>query len=191
MKSVIAMFDDFFDSPNEIFDRITACPHGEYQSIWDGVKYPGINEVVPIDIQEFIHQRLQEITDRKISIACTFSRAMLDGMVAPHRIHSDKIMGQYSMHIYLSKEWPAESGTSFWTHKTEGNRHTHKTDVNIVDHDHDQFDQWTRNIVMLGKFNRAVIHDATLFHCAEPGIGWGKGPKDGRLVLTTFFSEAK
>lgn len=189
MKPVVAIFDDFFRSPDEVFDIVAGGTFENYQSIWDGVSYPGINKALPEMLQAFIRSRIEHMLSKEIKMEACFSRVMLRGMVAPHRIHSDRIMGQSSMHIYLSKKWPTDGGTAFWTHKTQGHKHTAQTNETVVANDHDKLEHWTRDMLVVAKFNRAVLHDSTLFHSAEPGYGWGETPQDGRLVITTFFSE--
>jgi hypothetical protein len=190
MSPVLAIFDDFFTDPQAVFREISSGPFEPYQSAWDGVTYPGINLHVPREIQDFVLKRLEGVTGKKIRGVC-FARTMLKGMKAPHRIHSDVIMGDYSMHVYLSEDWPEGSGTSFWRHKTEGDRHTSETDVTRVDQDHDNMEMWEREFLLSAQFNRAVIHDSSLFHAAEPHEGFGDSPSNGRLVLTCFFSEEK
>lgn len=189
-QPIFAMFDDFFPNPEAVFSEITAGEFKGFLSPWDGVLYPGINQDVPDGIKNFVFTRIEQILNREVQ-GIIFARVMTEGMTAPHRIHSDRIMGEFSLHIYLSKEWPDESGTGFWEHKTEGHKHTDLTDVELIDREHAQVDQWTRSMLMLGKFNRAVFHDASLFHSAEPGFGWGDSASNGRLVLTVFFREAK
>jgi hypothetical protein len=96
-------------------------------------------------------------------------------------------MGEYSLHVYLSKKWPEGAGTSFWRHPTQGDRHDDETDIDVIQADQNDISRWMRSFTVQGRFNRAVIHDASFWHCAEPVGGWGTDPHNGRLVHTTFF----
>lgn len=185
-KVVFSIIDDFFPDPDVVFDAIASQNFKPYRSIWDGVKYPGINQEVPEDIKQYMVDRLSAIVNCNIK-AVIFARAMLKGMVAPHRVHSDRIMGEMSCHVYLSKESPKNFGTSFWEHKTEGKVHTDYTDVETIERDSQDETKWQRDLLAVGRYNRAVIHDASMFHAAEPKEGWGDHPSNGRLVLTAFF----
>lgn len=192
-RPVIAIFDDFFEQPDQAFNDIVARGNFEdYISPWDGVRYPGINAKLSGWDSVIIKAKLRRLLGREVMINALFARLTTEHTpVAPHKIHSDRIMGQYSLHVYLSKEWPDFSGTSFWCHKTEGIRHTEKTDIAAIQRDQNQPEggQWKEELFCPGKFNRALIHDAALWHCAEPVGGWGKSRFDGRVVLTCFFSE--
>jgi hypothetical protein len=193
-KPAVAIFDDFFEEHKRLREDIIGGDFIDYKSPWDGVVYPGINGDIPLWAINSIHRRLMEIMDLEIDIHTIFSRLTTRNTPsAPHKIHSDKIMGEYSLHIYLSKEWPSGSGTSFWNHATEGQRHTDQTNIaNILRDQNDPTRKnWNRVLHAQGNFNRAIIHDATLWHCAEPVGGWGVDKEDGRVVLTTFFSEVR
>lgn len=189
MKPVLGVFDNFFDNYDRVFTEISFGQFREYLSPFDGVVYPGINDFIPRFVADEIERRLQALTGRDMFITAQFARLSLGGTYAPHKIHSDKIMGQYSMHVYLSREWPHGSGTSFWQHKTEGCEHTDDTDVELIQRDQNDPTNWNQKYVIQGCANRALIHRSTAWHAAEPAGGFGSNPRDGRLVLTTFFSE--
>lgn len=188
-RPVFLILDDFFEDPEGIRTEIIYRDFVDFKNPVDAIIYPGI-QVAPKGTQEILEHRLRNIIGRDIVIDACFARLTTKKMAeAPHKIHSDRIMGHYSCHIYLSKFWPLGGGTSFWTHPYEGQRHTFLTnEARIVEDQNDQT-KWSRDILVQAEFNRALIHDACLWHCAEPVGGWGEGPEDGRLVLTTFFSE--
>lgn len=189
MQPVLAVFDNFFDQFDRVYSEISRGHFREYLSPFDGVVYPGINDFIPRFVSDEIERRLQAITGRDVLVTAMFARLSLGGVYAPHKIHSDKIMGQYSMHVYLSPHWPCGGGTSFWEHKTQGCEHNDDTDVEVIQRDQNDSSKWNQKYVIQARANRALIHRSTSWHAAEPAGGFGDNPRNGRLVLTTFFSE--
>ena len=190
MKPVIAIYDNFFKKPENVYhDVVTAGKFEDFTSPADGVVYPGINQSIPEYVSDELLVRLSDILDDSITNPIVFARATHENTPpAPHYIHSDKIMADYSCHVYLSKVWPYGSGTAIWEHKTQGNKHTDETDVDTVINDMNSSDNWFHVKQCQGKFNRILMHDASLWHSAEPYGGWGESHLNGRVVLTCFFS---
>lgn len=191
MTPVIGIFDNFFSDPERVFNEISAGSFRDYKSPWDDVVYPFINDFIPRFVSDNVEDRLKQILGTDIVVTAMFARATPKKIMAPHKIHSDKIMGQYSAHVYLSQSWPVGSGTAFWMHNKEGHKHTDETDVVRIQRDQNDDTKWKKTFAAQGQFNRMVMHDACLWHSAEPADGFGETKKDSRLVLTTFFSEAK
>jgi len=188
MRPVLAVFDGFFRDPEQVRRDILAGPFADVCNPVDGVSYPDINIEVPPYVSEYVVTRLEEIFSAKVNPKVIFARlTRATGRKAPHAVHSDRIMGQYSAHVYISREWPEGAGTSFWTHVTEGSRHDENTDIDLIAKDYNDLSQWEKTINCQGLFNRVLIHDACFWHCAEPIGGWGDSPENGRVVLTCFF----
>jgi hypothetical protein len=189
MKPIIATFDNFFKQAELAHEQIVNGVFSDFVSPWDGVTYPGINQNLPAWVQDYVLRRLEGITGEIVLPQAMFARVTsLQTGIAPHKVHSDKIMGEYSAHVYLSREWPAGAGTSFWNHVTEGVIHTDETNVPLVQADMNDESKWVRSLTCQGLFNRILIHDARYWHCAEPVGGWGDSPQNGRVVLTCFFN---
>lgn len=189
MKPVIAVFDGFFGHAYIHQDEILSGTFTDVVNMLDGITYPGINKNIPIDVETFMRNRLEEIMGRDIDIVTLFARMTSKATgVAPHRIHCDRVMAHYSAHVYLSTSWPPEAGTTFWNHKTEGGMWTEDTDMALVTNDSHDVTQWEHSFTCQGAFNRLLIHDSRLWHSAEPAGGWGDKPSNARVVLTCFFS---
>lgn len=189
MRPVLAIFDGFFKDPARAHADIIGGDFGDFVSPWDSVKYPGINKGLPGWMMERVVERLEEVTAERVEPTAIFARVTSAATGnAPHRIHCDQVMGQYSAHVYLSKQWPDYAGTAFWNHKTEGQMLTDDTDVAQVMADSHLSDAWEKSFTCQGKFNRLLIHDSRLWHSAEPVGGWGDSPANGRVVLTCFFN---
>lgn len=189
MYPAIATFDKFFENIEQVSNDILSGEFKDIQNPLDGVTYPSINEDIPSYIFAELLIKLSQALNEDIVPVVMFARATTKNTPeAPHKIHSDKIMAQYSAHVYLSKEWPDGSGTSFWAHKTEGGVHLDSTDAETIKKDQNSQDNWTWQFTCQGFQNRILIHNACFFHRADPVGGWGETPKDGRVVLTLFFN---
>lgn len=190
MRQTLIIVDDFFPYPHAVRNNIVMFPFTDYTSAVDGVTYPGISQHIPEWIKNITIAHVGAVMGIPLIASTMFARLTTSAVAeAPHKIHSDRVMGDFAAHIYLSVAWPSSSGTSFWTHRSQGEYHTEKTNPKIIDEDSNVLTQWERNYMIAGKFNRLLIHDANLWHCAEPVGGWGSTPEDGRLVLTTFFKK--
>lgn len=188
-RPLLCVFDDFFAEIESVREEIVCGEFGPYESPWDGVRYPGIQKDVPEWVKQMFHVKLSKICEAEIQDVATFARlTTLDLPPAPHAIHADSSMAQFSAHLYLSRQWPVGSGTSFWKHRTEGTTHSSKTDVTRVTADSHVEEAWEKYVAVQGAYNRACVHAANLWHRAEPYGGWGSRPDDGRLVLTCFFN---
>lgn len=185
MHTVLAMFDGFFDQPEKVRKLLLSQPFEDVTNEVDGVVYPGICKDVPVPVmQEFI-AGLSRIVGYTIHPRTIFARSMPAGVNSPHQVHSDRSMGFYSAHVYLSERWPQGSGTGFYTHDTEGHRETELT--NHANLSFKGFEKWSRNMLCQGQFNRLLMHDSSFYHCAEPTEGFGTTTEESRLVLTCFF----
>jgi hypothetical protein len=108
---------------------------------------------------------------------------MPEGTVAPSKIHSDRDMGNFTAHVYLSRQTVAS--TAFFRH----------VDLGYMAERHMTGSEWTQDpaewekyLTVHGKQNRILVHGAAPFHCAEPENGFGTLGIDARLVLTCFFN---
>lgn len=103
---------------------------------------------------------------RAPTIKTIFARATYAGLVAENKIHSDLVMGQFAAHVYLSREWPAWAGTSFWSNKRVGMQHTADIDPALIRANH--MEDWDRYLSVQAAFNRMLIHRGDAWHLAEP-----------------------
>lgn len=110
-------------------------------------------------------------------------------------IHSDREQGAHTCVVYLS-EHDQPSGTAFFKHKPTGLEcmpsNAEMKEMGIFEQlNHDIVtrnpDAWEQTDYVEGKFNRAVIFDAPLFHSRFPLQGIGTTPEDGRLVWVSHF----
>lgn len=112
-------------------------------------------------------------------------------------VHSDRESGDFSCIAYLSDHGDAESGTAFYRHRRTGMTsmpsfkelraapelfETLKSEMVEGSDEH-----WERIEFVQGRFNRAVVFAAPLFHSRVPRHGFGSTPEEGRLIWCTHF----
>lgn len=108
--------------------------------------------------------------------------------------HSDREAGDFTCICYLS-EHKERSGTGFFRHRASGltempafadlkKRKFAQLRRDIVDGGEKE---WEEMAFVTGRYNRAVIFRAPLFHARRPRNGIGKTAADGRLVHVIHF----
>lgn len=179
------------------FDTLRArCDRAEFRDVVspvDGVTYPYINTDIPELRRNELKANLAEVVGKPIEITYLFMRLSPEGVHVPHQAHSDLTMGQYSMMLYLNYRIHCRGGTSILRHVSGmldedtndcGAGAIWAIDCNIPS-------QWQEIASCPMRPNRAFIFDSKLFHRAEPIGGFGRDPRNARLVMTAFFSEAR
>jgi hypothetical protein len=183
MNPIIGVYDNFFAVPEAQRSRVNM---GTFEDVeHQDITYPLIcKNLDPLTRAIFVG-KLEDYLGAKVHSPTVFARKMPAGVRIPNWIHTDSAMGTHSAHVYLSPEWPAGTGTGFYTHATEGYRPSKFTNHREVQAR--SFDNWSRYLLVEGKYNRLLVHKADHFHCAEPVEGFGVGDQE-RLVLTCFFT---
>lgn len=123
-----------------------------------------------------------------------FFRATNEGMEQAY-IHSDRESGNHTCVAYLS-EHDQPSGTAFYRHIPTGLTRMpsflEMQDMGILDQLKEDMvsrdpSKWEQIGYVEGKYNRAVVFEAPLFHSRFPLEGIGTTPEDGRLVWVSHF----
>lgn len=111
-------------------------------------------------------------------------------------VHSDREAGEYTCVAYLS-EHAERSGTGFYRHRESGA--LSMASFEEMARDPESFarlkeqmvrgsgDDWELMRFVEGKYNRAVVFYAPLFHARSPRHGLGDGAEDGRMVWVSHF----
>lgn len=111
-------------------------------------------------------------------------------------VHSDRESGDFTCVVYLS-EHAERTGTGFYRHRETGM--THMPSFAEMAQDQVAFDKLKREMVegsdehweqldfVHGRYNRAVIFDAPLFHARVPKHGISSTPELGRMVWVCHF----
>lgn len=192
MKPTIAILDGFFLFPETVLMVLAATPHGSVTSPVDNVTYHGINEDIPSWMSHEFKRKIERILDAKIHIRMLFSRLnSVNTPITKNIVHCDSAEGQYSAHVYLSKNWPECSGTGFFAHKaTRTSGHSKQLtseQMEQIKADANDLSAWQPSFMCQAAFNRILIKSSSLWHAALPVEGFGNDLNTGRLVLTAFF----
>lgn len=110
-------------------------------------------------------------------------------------IHSDREHGDYTAIVYLS-EHDEEYGTAFFRHVPTGLLHMpsfeEMAEMGILEEIKEDMvtrdpSKWEQVDYVEGKYNRALIFDAPLFHSRFPVHGIGTTDEEARLVWVSHF----
>jgi hypothetical protein len=183
---IIDNFLSDFDSLRDYCDQVN---YDGVTNPADNVFYDGVTLDIPDAVQKEVIQNLTEVMGRKVTLNSIFMRLSKQFAPYPHQAHTDKLMGNFSLMLYLNRLEDCEGGTSLVIHK-EGL-------INSTPINDKQFKVWERDVNTPDAWqitdisqmipNRACIFDANLMHRAEPIGGFGDSPKNARLVLTAFY----
>jgi hypothetical protein len=183
---LIDIVDNFLDEAmyNRLREHADTLNFTGVQNPVDGVVYPGISTDIPDDVRKFI---LRTLKPRDFTL---FMRLSLAGVPVPHQAHTDTLMGTTSLMLYLNRPEHCRGGTSFVKHKKTGmiSDPRDKFEERVWQLDTNKRNAWAIYEQVDMKPNRAAIFPAKLMHRAEPSGGFGTEAKNGRLVLTMFYS---
>lgn len=127
-----------------------------------------------------------------------FARVTNEGTEKAY-VHSDRQYAGMTAIVYLSKHPDSQpSGTAFFRHRRSGLElmptFQEMQELGIFEelkHDMvnegDNPDVWEQTNYVQGKYNRAVIFAAPLFHARRPSSGIGHDPVTGRMVWVCHF----
>lgn len=183
------ILDDFlsdFDNAREYADN---AHYQDFRNV-DGVVYPGICTDLPEWIRGEVLAFMAVYLGREPVKPTIFMRLSPKGVEAPHQAHTDALMGDWSLMLYLNRPEHCRGGTSLLRHREAG-MYTTPTDPDLVEiweRDTNDREAWDVTDLAVMKPNRAFVFSADLFHRAEPIGGFGSTPEDARMVLTGFFS---
>jgi len=114
----------------------------------------------------------------------------------PSRIHSDRMFADYSCIVYLSMERD-RSGTAFYEHRArkscempplESMAGTPEFEVLKREMDEASSDVWKEVHYVEGKYNRALIFKAPLYHARVPRVCAGTTPENSRMAWVCHFN---
>lgn len=198
MRTAFRVIDDFCVDPESVRQSVLDAGIGTWRpeqgaigsSVYEGMGFWG--------------QHSKMVASLTVAMGCAvFPNAMFFRVTRPGMerayIHSDRDTGAYTCVCYLS-EHDEEFGTAFYRHKGTGLAEMPPV-ADIVNtphfadlqHDITEGDEkeWERLDWVRGRFNRAVIFHAPLFHSRLPLNGIGTNNKDSRMVWACHFHTAQ
>jgi hypothetical protein len=195
VKSKYLVVDDFCDVPDQVVQEVYAAGIGTWtpekgeigSSIYEGMGFWGPHAVLLAPLIDAVRHVIVPNS--------MFFRVTNVGMEKAY-IHSDRESGAYTAIVYLS-EHKESSGTAFYKHKPTGliempsfedmramGRAGKELHTDMVTRDPDK---WEQLDYVEGKYNRALIFDAPLFHSRFPVDGIGDTEETGRLIWASHF----
>jgi hypothetical protein len=192
----VIVADDFLEFPDAVrqsamesgFDTWRPNQGEVGSSVYDGVNFWGDHES-PL-------RCLAEVFGRPIFPRGMFFR-MTNAATEGAYVHSDRESGDFTAIVYLSKHDDSESGTAFYRHRETGL--IRMPSFAELRKDPALFEKLKRQMVageseawellhfVPGKYNRALIFHAPLFHARIPRHGFGSTAEDGRLIWAAHF----
>jgi hypothetical protein len=187
--------DDFCDEVDEVRESVLAAGFGTWRpnkgevgsSVYEGMGFWG--QHAPM-----LRSLIFAIGNMAIPNDMFF-RLTNVGM-EPAYIHSDREAGNHTCIAYLSEHEDGSSGTAFYRHKRTGliemPSFQDMHDMGILEEMKEDMvsrnpDKWEQLDFVEGKYNRALIFKAPLFHSRFPVEGIGNDSDNGRLVWATHF----
>jgi hypothetical protein len=182
--------DDFLEQFAELRAYADKALFTDVSSPVDGVTYPFICRDIQLNIRHEIEFQLAATLGASVAINHLFMRLSPAGVPVPHEAHTDLSMGQWSLMLYLNREFHCRGGTSLIRHKRTGLSVHPRNDaeLGVWQEDHNQRNAWDIDLLVPMRANRAFIFPSYLMHRAEPIGGFGIDQINGRLVLTAFFN---
>lgn len=186
------VIDNFLDRFSDLRNHCDGVSFGDLVNPLDGVSYPGISTDIPPEVVDEVVSKLSGAVGRPVSDITIFMRMTTAGTDAPHQAHTDALMGDVALLVYLNRESECDGGTSFVSHTETGMDSNPQTieEVSVWERDTNEYFQWDVIEEVEMHPNRAVIFDSRLMHRAEPPGGFGDSSTTGRLVLTCFARAA-
>jgi hypothetical protein len=189
MKMYATVVDDFLSDFSAAREWADTATFKDTKNPTDGVVYPLIANEMPTSLKREIEMNLMLVVGTTVYPRLTFMRLSPAGVYVPHQAHTDVAMGQWSMMLYMNRPEHCTGGTSILHHINGMDRHpVTDEDVAIWKEDMNDESRWQITDFCRMQSNRAFIFRSDLFHRAEPSGGFGRGPRNGRLVCTCFFN---
>lgn len=182
------ILDDFLSDFWAARTFADAADYKDFRNI-DGVIYPGICTDLPEWITGEMLAFMEVLLGRSPVNPVIFMRLSPEGVRAPHQAHTDSLMGDWSVMVYMNHSEHCRGGTSLLRHKETGMEVTpDESLIGIWERDTNDPEAWEITHLAEMKPNRAFVFPAKRMHRAEPVNGFGSTKEDARLVLTGFFS---
>lgn len=186
--------DEFCEDVDYVVDSARAAGFGRWapnkglvgSSIYDGMNFMGAHAPMVRDLM--VH------TNKIVVPNTMFFRSTQIGTEQAY-IHSDREMGNYTCVAYLS-EHEEPFGTAFFRHIPTGLTRmpsfAEMMEQGIFEQLRDDMVSrdpavWEQIDYIEGKYNRALIFEAPLFHSRYPLEGIGSNDDSGRLVWVSHF----
>lgn len=193
---MILVVDDFVKNPVDVRNSALAAGFGTWRptkgevgsSVYDGMGFWGDHAQMMFALTVAVRETIIPNS--------MFFRVTNESTEGAY-VHSDREAGQFTCVAYLSEHGNERTGTGFYRHRRTGA--TQMPSFDELRSDPEEFDRlktemvrgseddWDMTEFVHGKFNRAVIFDAPLFHARTPKHGFAATAEEGRMVWVCHF----
>tara|TARA_B100000959_G_C14951789_1_gene612173 strand:- start:224 stop:853 length:630 start_codon:yes stop_codon:yes gene_type:complete len=209
MKNIITVYDNFFEDPNNVrktaleqdfyycneLDNVAVADKEDDDEILEifkiGTRFPGqrsllCEEILPDIYNEFNKKISSFMPNDNVKINALFQKQTKDDFRNIHQDGDPSLAGV----IYLDNTPAFNTGTCFYKHKKTGwdgtteipkDVDTQEWEIKAFQMTHDNLEKHSS---IGNKFNRMVMYDANMIHCAE-------GAEDERLTVVFFVYPGK
>jgi len=209
MKNIITVYDNFFEDPNNVrktaleqdfyycneLDNVAVADKEDDDEILEifkiGTQFPGqrslsCEEILPDIYNEFNKKISSFMPNDNVKINALFQKQTKDDFRNIHQDGDPSLAGV----IYLDNTPAFNTGTCFYKHKKTGwdgtteipkDVDTQEWEIKAFQMTHDNLEKHSS---IGNKFNRMVMYDANMIHCAE-------GAEDERLTVVFFVYPGK
>ena len=194
LQDKVIVADDFCDRVEDVVDSVHAAGFSTWlpnkgkvgSSVYEGMGFWGHHALM---LKNIMFHMNSVIVPNSMFFRCTN-----EGMEQAY-IHSDRASGEWTCVAYLS-EHEQSYGTAFFKHLPTGLTHmpsfAEMEERNILDSFKQDMvsrdeSKWEQIGYVEGKYNRAVMFHAPLFHSRYPLEGIGSTSEDGRLIWASHF----
>lgn len=196
MDRFALVVDDFYPDFGVVRGWADKAEFAHIMSPVDGVKYPFICSEVPHDIWWQTRKGVcaaMGLEGWQLDHKYTFARMSPHEAPQPHMIHTDSIMADWQVVVYLNRPEHCEhrgAGTALVRHWQTGAELNPTTpeEVAIWERDVNLPWTWEKTLWVGMKSNRAAIFRSNRYHMALPVKGFGHDNYDARMVLVMFFN---
>jgi hypothetical protein len=192
----IKVIDDFFESP-ELWRSyaLSQTYTRDEKSTWPGIRSNVLNELNMSLFGSLASNLIKHIHDKTKFLHLKVNFALVDGSYNMGWLHQDEPHYNVAGVIYLNKDAPANSGTSFYNKIAEQDNDYNKLFFEelaaepsereqYVPFKHEQRKLFKRNMTVEGKFNRCIMFPPSMWHGADNYFGTTN--EDSRLTIVFF-----
>lgn len=196
IQQPIKVIDDFFESP-ELWRSfaLSQAYFKDEKSTWPGVRTEPLNDINMNLFSSLASNIIKHIHGKSAFLHLKVNFALVDGSYNIGWLHQDEPHYNIAGVIYLNKDAPENSGTSFYTKIAEQDNDYNKLFFEELAADpkdrekftpfkHEQRKLFKKNMSVEGKFNRCVMFHPTTWHGADNYFGTTS--EDSRLSIVFF-----
>ncbi len=192
----IKVIDDFFESP-ELWRSyaLSQTYTRDEKSTWPGIRSNVLNELNMSLFGSLASNLIKHIHDKTKFLHLKVNFALVDGSYNMGWLHQDEPHYNVAGIVYLNKDAPPDTGTSFYNRIAEQDNDYNKLFFDELAADpadrekfiplkHEQRKIFKKNMTVENVFNRCIMFPPSMWHGADNYFGTTN--EDSRLTIVFF-----